>query len=133
MIVKSIDPCISAKKIHSIFGISEDMVRVLPKRLHEDFDAETSKAVRLSASMATTGKFSSLAQLIIATKTIHFSAIVGLILQTVSIFLGLGLCMLLIISKAFMTNYIFMSATALIVYNLACTLLTYIAVCLRKS
>ena len=133
MIIKSIDPCLTPKKIHSIFGISDDMIRVLPKRLHEDFDAETSKSVRLSASMATTGKFSSLAQLIISTKAIHSSAIIGLILQTVSIFLGLGLCMLLIISKAFMTNYFYMSATALIVYNLSATLLTYIAVCLRKA
>ena len=132
LIIKSIDPCISVKKLHKIFGIPEDMMRILPKRLHEDFDAETGKAVRLSASMATTGKFSSLAQLLIATKTIHSSAIIGLILQTASIVLGLGLCMMLIISKAFMTSYIYMSATAMIIYNLACTLLTYIAVKLKK-
>ena len=133
MIVKSVDPCLSARKLHTVFGIPEDMVRVLPKRLHTDFDAETGKAVRLSASMATTGKFTSLAQLMISAKTIHTSAIIGLILQTASMVLGLGLCLMLIVSKAFMTSYVYMSATALIIYNLACTLLTYIAVTMKKT
>ena len=108
------------------------MIRILPKKLHEDFDAETKKAVRLSASMATNGKFSSLAELLIGTKVVHSSAIIGLILQTASIFLGFGLCMLLILSKAFQCNYIYMSATALVVYNAAWTVLTYIAVSLKK-
>ncbi len=132
MILKSVDPCITERKLHSIFGIPEDMVRVLPKRLHEDFNAETGKSVRLSASMATTGKFHSLAQLIIGTKTIYYASILGLIVQTASVFLGLGLCMMLIVSKAFDTNYVYMSATALVIYNLASTFITYLAVSLKK-
>ncbi len=132
MILKSVDPCISLKKISSLFGIPEEMVRILPKRLHDDFDEESKKAVRLSASMATTGKFASFAQLIIGTKVVHSSAIIGLIFQTVSIILGFGLGMLMILSKAFETNYVYMSATALIVYNLACSVLTYIAVSIKK-
>ena len=40
--------------------------------------------------------------------------------------------MLLILSKAFQYNYIYMSATALVVYNAAWTVLTYIAVSLKK-
>ena len=83
--------------------------------------------------MATTGKFTSLAQLMISAKTIHTSAIIGLILQTASMVLGLGLCLMLIVSKAFMTSYVYMSATALIIYNLACTLLTYLAVTMKKT
>ena len=132
MVIKSIDPCITVRKLHDLFGVPEDMIRILPKRLHEDFDAETGKAVRLSASMATTGKFTSLAQLLISTKVIHASAIIGLILQTVSIFLGLGLCMALIISKAFVRSYVYMSASALVIYNLACIIATDIAVRLKK-
>lgn len=132
MILKSVDPCISLKKISSLFGIPEEMVRILPKRLHDDFDEESKKAVRLSASMATTGKFASFAQLIIGTKVVHSSSIIGLIFQTVSIILGFGLGMLMILSKAFETNYVYMSATSLIVYNLACSVLTYIAVSIKK-
>ena len=106
------------------------MLRIVPKKLHSDFDAETSKVVRLSSSMACTGKFSSLAQLIIGTKVVHSATIMGLIFQTVSILLGFGLCMLLILSKSF--DYIYTSATALIIYNLICTALTAFAVSLKK-
>ena len=133
MFVKSVDPCITLKKLNKLFGIPEEMARILPKKLHEDFNEETKKAVRLSASMATTGKFSSLAELLTGTKVVHSSAIIGLILQTASILLGFGLCMLLILSKAFQYNYVYMSATALVVYNAAWTALTYIAVSIKKA
>ena len=108
------------------------MVRVIPKRLYEDFDAETKKAVRLSASMACTGRFSSFAQLILGIKAIHSSATTGLIVQTASILLGFGLSMMLILSKAFEFDYIYMSATAMLIYNLVCAGLTYFAVSRSK-
>lgn len=132
LIIRSVDPCISLRKIGSMFGIPEEMARILPKRLHDDFNEETKKTVRLSASMATTGKFTSLAQLIIGTKIVHNSAIIGLIFQTVSILLGFGLAMLMILSKAFETNYIYMSATALIIYNAVCSIITCAAVSVKK-
>lgn len=130
MIIKSVDPCISLKKLSSLFGIPEEMMRIIPKKLYEDFDAETRKTVRMSSSMACTGKFSSLAQLLLGTKIVHSSAIFGLIIQTVSIFLGFGLSLLLIISNEFDYNY--MSASSLIIYNVICTALTYIAVSLKQ-
>ena len=133
MFIKSIDPCITVKKLNKLYGIPEEMARVLPKKHHEDFYEETKKAVRLSASMATTGRFSSLAELLIGTKVVHTSAIIGLILQSASIILGFVLCMMLILSKAFQSNYVYMSATALTIYNLAWTLLTYIAVSIKKT
>lgn len=133
MFIKSIDPCITLKKLNRLFGIPEEMARILPKKLHEDFYEETKKAVRLSASMATTGRFSSLAELLIGTKVVHASAIIGLILQTASILLGFVLCMLLILSKAFQSNYVYMSATAMTVYNAVWAALTYIAVSLKKT
>ena len=133
MFIKSIDPCITVKKLNKLFGIPEEMARIIPKKHHEDFYEETKKSVRLSASMATTGKFSSLAELLIGTKVVHISSIIGLILQTASILLGFVLCMLLILSKAFRSNYVYMSATALTVYNLAWTVLTYLAVSLKKT
>lgn len=130
MIIKSVDPCISLKKLAAMFGIHEEMMRIIPKKLYEDFDAETRKVVRMSSSMACTGKFTSLAQLLLGTKIVHSSAIIGLIIQTVSILLGFGLSMLLILSKAFEYNY--MSASALIIYNVICTAFTYVAVSLKR-
>ena len=132
MVVKSVDSFITAEKIAKVYGIPEGMVKVLPKKLHEDFDAETKKSVRLSASMACAGKFSSMAQLILGIKSIHTSAVIALIFQTASILLGFGLSMLLILSKAYESNYIYMSATAIIIYNLICTLFTCLAAGSKK-
>lgn len=132
MIMKSVDPCLAPEKISSLFGISRSMFRVLPKKLHEDFDKETKKTVRLSASIACSGKFSSFAQLIIGTKVVHSASVTGLIFQTASIILGFILCTIMLVSKAFQFNYVYMSATAMIVYNFACTLFTYIALCSKK-
>ncbi|MDE5854981.1 MAG: hypothetical protein K2H19_07980, partial [Ruminococcus sp.] len=117
IIVKSIDPFITQQKIASVYGIPENMVKVIPKHLHNDFDEETKKSVRLSASMACTGRFTSMIQLILGIKIIHTSAIIGLIIQTASILLGFGLSIMLILSKAFESDYIYMSATAMVIYN----------------
>lgn len=132
MIVKSMDVFITEEKIASVYGISKEFIKVIPKKLHEDFDAETSKVVRMSASMACTGRFSSMAQLILGIKVIHSSAIIGLIIQSVSILLGFGLSMMLILSKAFEFDYIYMSATAMIIYNLICTAATCISINIKK-
>lgn len=132
LIVKSIDPFITREKISEVFGISEELIRIIPKRLHRDFNAETEKTVRMSASMACTGRFTSFIQLILGIKIIHSSAITGLIVQTVSILLGLGLSIILILSKAFEFDYIYMSATAMVIYNLICTAVTCTAVNIRR-
>ena len=132
IIVKSIDPFITRQKVSDVFGIPMDLIRIIPKRLHEDFDEETKKTVRMSASMACTGRFTSFVQLILGIKVIHSSAIIGLIVQTVSILLGLGLSIMLILSKAFEFDYIYMSATAMVIYNLICTAVTCIAVNIKK-
>ncbi len=132
LIVKSIDPFITREKISQVFGIPQDLIRIIPKRLHDDFNEETRKTVRMSASMACTGRFTSFVQLILGIKVIHSSAIIGLIVQTVSILLGLGLSIMLILSKAFEFDYIYMSATAMVIYNLICTAVTCIAVNIRR-
>lgn len=132
MIVKTVDPFITQQQIAAVYGLPQNLIKVIPKKLHEDFNAETRKTIRQSASMACTGRFSSMAQLILGIKIIHGSAIVGLIVQAVSILLGFGLAMLLILSKAFEFNYIYMSATAMVIYQLICTLLTCLAVSIRK-
>lgn len=133
IIVKKIDPFLTRKKIAKVLRIPKEMVRVIPQSLHDDFDAETTKQVRISASMACTGKFTSMARLILGIKSIHSSAIKALIIQTASILLGFGLSMMLILSKAFESNYIYMSATAMVIYNLICTLITIIAARSKKN
>lgn len=130
VIIKSMDSCISLKKLSSLFGIPEEMMRIIPKKLHEDFDEETKRSVRLSSSMACSGSFASMAQLITGTKAVHSASILGLIFQTASILIGFVLAILLIGAKSF--DYHYTSASALILYNIICTAFTYLAVSLKR-
>jgi len=131
LVIRSVDPCITLKKLSQMFSVPEEFMKVIPGKLHADFEAETKKAVRLSASMACSGKFSSLAQLIMGTKRVYTTSILGLIMQSVSVVLGFGLGVMLFLASRDLT-YSFMSAYALIVYNIGFTAATYLAVSMRN-
>lgn len=130
LIIKSIDSCITLKRLSQIFDIPEEFMRIIPKKLHPEFDEQTKKSVRLSASMACSGRFSEFAQLIISAKTIHSSAVTGLIVQAVSILLGMGMGILMIISKSF--GYSNLPSSAILIYNLIFALITYLSVNIKK-
>lgn len=130
LIIRSVDPCISLKRLSTLFDVPEAVMRIIPKKLHEEFEAETERTVRLSSSMACSGKFTTLAQLILGTKVVHSATILGLIIQSVSILLGLALCGMLLIAKGF--DYNFVSSSSIIIYNLICTAITYIAVSMKR-
>lgn len=130
LIIKSIDSCITLKRLSQIFDIPEEFMRIIPKKLHPEFDEQTKKSVRLSASMACSGRFSEFAQLIISAKTIHSSAVTGLIVQAVSILLGMGMGILMIISKSF--GYSGLPSSAILIYNLIFALITYLSVNIKK-
>ena len=130
LIIKSIDSCITLKRLSQIFDIPEEFMRIIPKKLHPEFDEQTKKSIRLSASMACSGRFSEFAQLIISAKTIHSSAVTGLIVQAVSILLGMGMGILMIISKSF--GYSGLPSSAILIYNLIFALITYLSVNIKK-
>ncbi len=130
IIIKSVDSCITLKRLSQIFGIPEEFMRIIPKKLHAEFDQQTKKSAKLSASMACSGRFSEFAQLIMASKAIHSSSVAGLIIQTISILLGIGLGIVMIASNAF--GYSGMSSPALILYNLAFAGVTFLTVNIKK-
>lgn len=130
LIIKSIDSCITLKRLSQIFDIPEEFMRIIPKKLHPEFDEQTKKSVRLSASMACSGRFSEFAQLIISAKALHSSAVTGLIVQAVSILLGMGMGILMIISKSF--GYSGLPSSAILIYNLIFALITYLSVNIKK-
>jgi len=132
LIVKSTDPCITVKKISRLMDVPVDMIKVIPKRLHSDFDAETSSVENLSSSMVCTGRFTSLAQLLTGCKIVYSSAVRGLILNTVFMLFGIIFCLLLMITKAYETDYIYASAFAMAEYNIICTAITYLTVTAKK-
>jgi len=127
IILKSVDSCITLRQISKLFDIPEELIRIIPKKLHPEFDEQTKKSIRLSASMACSGKFTEFARLIIATKSLHSSSVIGLIVQAISILLGISLGTVLIITKAFSNM-----GLTLVIYNLIFTAATFIAVNIKR-
>ena len=130
LIIKSVDSCVTLKRLSKVFDIPEEFMRIIPKKLHSEFDEQTKKSVRLSASMACSGRFSEFAQLIMTAKSLHSSAVTGLIVQSISILLGIGMGILIIISNSF--GYIGMPSSAVLIYNLIFALITYLSVNIKK-
>lgn len=128
VIIKTIDPFITINRISELFGFTDELLKIIPTRMIKDFDAETRKTKKISTSMACSGKFTSFVQLLLGTKSIRKTVSAGLILQSVSALLGLGLVSLHCLLGAFAD----LSPAWLLIYNLICTVLTAIIVSVRK-
>lgn len=128
VIIKTIDPFITINRISELFGFNDELLKIIPTRMMKDFDAETRRTKKISTSMACSGKFTSFVQLLLGTKSIRKTVSAGVILQSVSALLGLGLVSLHCLLGAFAD----LSPSWLLIYNLICTALTAIIVSVRK-
>lgn len=128
LIIKSIDSVISLTRISRLFKISEDMIKILPSRMHKLFDSETSSMKTQNASMACNGKFSNFANLLISTNKIRQTALLGTILQATSAILGFSIVTVFMLMKAYWQ----INVSTLIFYNLFWGLISVGVVKLRK-
>ncbi len=94
LILRSVDPVITIARIASLFEIPQEMIKIIPQKLHAEYAAETSPVEKMSSSMATTGGFGSVAQLIVGAKVLRSTAMIGVFVQAVSLLLGLGIVLL---------------------------------------
>lgn len=128
LIIKSIDSFISLTRISKLFKISEDMIKIIPSKMHKIFDGETSTVKTQSASMACNGKFSAFAQLLISTNSIRQTSLFGTILQATSAILGFAIVTVFMAMKA----YWHVSVSALLIYNMLWALISVGVVKIRK-
>lgn len=117
LILKSNDALLSLSRIAELFDITADGVKIIPLRLHNDFDAETAPLKRASAALACSGRFSGMAQLLLGAKSIRASATLGVILQTAACVLGILIALAYLIMQA----YTSLSASLFLIYQLIWT------------
>ena len=79
--VKASDPFITVSRLSKLFGYPEDLIKMIPQRLIEDYETETKPVKKISASMACSGKFSSFMQLILGTKSIRTTSTIAVTLS----------------------------------------------------
>ncbi len=94
ILLHSVDAMITLHGISELFDIPQEMVKIIPSKMDREYYEETASQENMSASMACTGTFSSMAQLIIGTKLIRRVATFGIIIQAVFLLLGIGLILL---------------------------------------
>lgn len=94
LLIHSIDPMITQQKIAKVFGIPQENVRILPSRNFLEYRIETEPVERMGASAACSGSFSGVAQLLVGAKTIRRSAGIGIVIQALSILIGVGIALL---------------------------------------
>lgn len=127
--LRTVDSVVSINKLAEIFDISPDMLKLLPFRLHPQFEEITSYVPKQSASLACIGRFPSFASLIIGTKRIRRTAHLGVTLQAAAGVIG----MLMALAFAVLSTLSQMTPTVVLVYNLAWAGLTVLLQMFRKT
>ena len=127
LILRSVDPIITLNRIESTFEMPAGMLKIIPARMHKDYDKETAPVETMSASMACNGSFASAAQLLIGTKVLRRAAMRGVFVQAVCILLGIGLVLLESILGLGLTP------AQMLLFQGAFALLTILVVSIRKT
>ncbi len=129
VMLRTVDSIISINKLSELFGVSPDMFKLLPFRLHNEFEETTSYVPKQSSSLVCNGRFASFASLIIGTKRIRRTANIGLIIQVAAGVLGLLMALVFSVLSSFPE----LSPTVVLLYNLAWAALTVLIQAIRKA
>ncbi|MGN1481896.1 hypothetical protein [Porcipelethomonas sp.] len=128
VIIKSVDPFITINRLSALFNFSDELLKIIPQRMVKDFNEETRKVKKISASMACSGKFTSFVQLIMGTKSIRKTVAAGVAIQSASVLLGI----IIVVLNCIMGAVSELSASMVLAYNAICTIITVLAVKIRK-
>ncbi|MBR3631310.1 MAG: hypothetical protein IKN55_12675 [Oscillospiraceae bacterium] len=126
MVVRSVDPMITINRLARILEVPQEVLKILPVKMFKVYNKETEPTESMSASLATTTGFSSVAQLIVGTKVIRSLAYFGIFIQAVTILLGIGI----VLMEAVL--HVGLTPAWMLILQLASTLLTLLAVNIRR-
>ena len=129
IMIRSVDSIVSINRLSELFEISPEYLKLIPFRVHEQFNDVTSYQVNQRASLACSGKFSAFASLILSCKHMKGTINVGIGIQAVSMFLGIIICLVMVILSSFQE----LSVSMFLAYNFIFTSVLLIFQLLRKN
>ncbi len=127
LIIRSVDCSVTLMRLSSLFQFPEHLLKIVPTSMHHLFQRETSDVGCVSASMTVGGTGFGAASLLLGARRVRRAAQVGIILQVVSVLLGICLVMMHIVTGA----YAEMTAQFFWIYHVVLTVLTAFAVRIR--
>ena len=129
IMIRSVDSIVSINRLSELFEISPEYLKLIPFRVHEQFNEVTSYQVNQRASLACSGKFSAFASLILSCKYMKGTINVGIGIQAVSMLLGIIICLVMVILSSFQE----LSVSMFLAYNFIFTSVMLIFQLLRKN
>lgn len=129
IMIRSVDSIVSINRLSELFEISPEYLKLIPFRVHEQFNSVTSYQVNQRATLACSGKFSAFASLILSCKHMKGTINVGIGIQAVSMLLGIIICLVMVILSSFQE----LSVSMFLAYNFIFTSVLLIFQLLRKN
>ena len=130
VILRSVDSLLSITRIAELFSVMPNMFKLLPFRFHNDYDDHTSYVEKMSSPMIYSGRFASLAMLLIGAKRLQKSATVGIAIQMMSAVLGVILSVVLALVGIF-TGVL--TGSVVIAYTLIFVIITAVVQAIAKT
>ena len=128
-VIRSVDSLVTINRLSELFEVSPEFFRLVPFRVHKDFEEITSYQPKQDALLACSGRFSALSSLIMSCRNIRGTIAVGIGLQAVSVLLAILICLAMVILRSFAD----LTATMVITYNMIFAAILLMIQLIRKS
>lgn len=120
LLVRSNDALLSQRRLSRMFGFPEELLKIIPTRMEQDYVAETKPLETANPSMVCAGRLPGFIQTIVGAKRIYSTAMLGAIMQVVSACLGI-LCVIIFL---LLHAYDYVTGGIMLIYHVLWTLLT---------
>ena len=128
-IIRTVDSLVTINYLAELFDISPEFFKLIPFRLHPDFEEVTSYQPKQKATLACTGQFAALSSLILSCRSLRGTISAGIAIEAVSMLLGILICIALVILRSFSE----LTVTMTITYNLVFTAILLVFQLFRKN
>ncbi len=128
VILRSVDSIISLTFLSDVFKVPSETFKLIPFRHHKKFDELTTFEPQVSTPLVCSGKFQSFAMLISTIRKIAKTSVFGVSFAVASLCTGL----LLSLTMALLSSYSELTASVIILINLAWAVITYLAISIKR-
>lgn len=128
VMIRSVDSMLSVHRLSELFEVTPALFKLIPFRLHSDYEKTTEYAAKRSATLACSGRFASFAQLIIGANRLRGTVSAGIAMQAAEILLGILLTLALVLLQSMEE----LTVTNVLLYNFVFVLLYCIFNSIRK-
>ncbi|MCI7766527.1 MAG: hypothetical protein MSJ26_00895 [Oscillospiraceae bacterium] len=128
VMLRSVDSMLSVSRLSEMFEVTPLLFKLIPFRLHPDYEKSTEYSAKRPATLVCSGRFASFAQLILGANRLRGTISAGIAIQAAEILLGilLTLAMVLLRSMAELT------VTNILLYNFVFVCLYFVFQAFRK-